>query len=254
MLRPGTCATHVAVRRSNGTGSVSRMSFSIGKLAQLTGFTTTLIRAWERRHAFLQPERLDNRHRRYTADDLAVLQNVRGLLDRGVRIGDIARMGRDELIRSDAGTSSAHASHAGLVATPEPDYLDGRHPEIAWSILDALPCAVIVADRRGLVRWVNRGVAVLCGYDLAELYGLSPGRLLQGPGSDRKAAEQLRGAIMSHRPCSVSIINYHKSGEPYLALVDVAPLGLGSNHLGFVGTARRIEGASGASRKSARLV
>jgi len=229
------------------------MSFSIGKLAQLTGFTTTLIRAWERRHAFLQPERLDNRHRRYSADDLAVLQSVRGLLDQGVRIGDIARMGRAELIRSDAGTSSARASNAAVVSTSEADYLDGRHPEIAWSVLEALPCAVIVADKRGLVRWVNRGVAVLCGYDLAELYGLSPGRILQGPGSDRKAAEQLRVAIMSHRPCSVSIINYHKSGEPYLALVDIAPLGLGLNHLGFVGTARRVESATLPQRKSARL-
>ncbi|MET0790307.1 MAG: MerR family transcriptional regulator [Polyangiaceae bacterium] len=226
--------------------SLSRhpMSFSIGKLAQLTGFDATLIRAWERRHLLLQPERLENGHRQYTAQDLSVLQNVRALLDQGFRIGDIARMGRAELVRSEAGASSLRTLDASPTAAAQEDYLDGRHPEIAWSILEALPCAVIVTDKRGLVRWVNRGVGALCGYDLAELHGLKPGSILQGPGSDRKAVDQLRAAIVSHRPCSVSILNYHKSGEPYLALVDVTPLGFGMNHVGFVGTARRLENAA----------
>lgn len=221
-------------------------SFSIGELARLTGFSTTLIRVWERRHAFLEPERLDNGHRRYTAEDLSVLQNIRALLDQGVRIGDIARMGRQQLVQRDTAAVNARLNNALLVRPVEDDYLDGRHPEIAWSVLEALPCAVIVTDKRGLVRWVNRGVAVLCGYDLAELHGLSPGSVLQGPGTERKAAQQLRAAILNQRPCSVSILNYHKSGAPYLALVDIAPLGVGAKHLGFVATARRVEdGTSG---------
>jgi PAS domain S-box-containing protein len=215
------------------------MTLSIGKLARLTGFTTTLIRAWERRHAFLQPERLDNGHRRYTVEDLTVLRNVRALLEQGFRIGDIARMGRHEL--ADGGAASAPVSQAPVVSLAEEDDLDGRHPEIAWSILEALPCAVIVTDTGGRVRWVNRGVAALCGYDLADLHGLSPGSVLQGPGSDPKAIEQLRVAIAARRPCSVPILNYHKTGEPYLALVDVTPLGFGANHVGFVGAVRRVE-------------
>ncbi len=219
------------------------MSFTIGRLAQLTGFSPLLLRAWERRHGILHPERLDSGHRRYTPEDLAVLQNVRVLLDQGWQIGEIARKGREQLARTAAGTSAARPS-AAVVAAPAEDYLDGRHPEIAWSVLDALPLAVIVTDKRGLVRWVNRGVAVLCGYDLAELYGLSPGRILQGPGSDHRVVEELRTAIVNRRPCSVKLLNYHKSGEPYLALVDVAPLGFGANHVGFVGTARRIESRS----------
>ncbi len=79
---------------------------------------------------------------------------------------------------------------------------------------------------------------------------MKPGSVLQGPGSDRKAVLHLRTAIVSSRPCSVSILNYHKSGEPYLALVEVSPLGFGVNHVGFVGTARRISNISaGASTK-----
>jgi PAS domain S-box-containing protein len=217
------------------------MSFTIGQLAQLTGFNTTLIRKWEDRHAFLRPERLDNGHRRYTAEDLQVLRKVRALLAQGSKIGDIARLGRDELARRDAGQADARADASTLASSSlDHDYLDGRHPEVAWSILEALPCAVIVTDKRGLVRWVNRGVGALCGYDLAELHGLKPGSVLQGPGTDRKAVEQLRTAIVNHRPCSVSILNYHKSGEPYLAQVELTPLGFGVNHVGFVATARRI--------------
>lgn len=213
------------------------MSFSIGKLAQLTGFNPMLLRAWEKRHGFLQPERLESGQRRYTIEDLTVLQNVRVLLDEGLGIGEIARKGRKELLRSEA---PKPLTRVDAIAVAE-NYLDGRHPEIAWSVLDALPLAVIVTDTQGLVRWVNRGVPVLCGYDLAELHGLKPGRMLQGPGSDRRAIDQLRAAIISRRPCSVTLLNYHKSGEPYLALIDIAPLGVGQNHVGFVGTARRID-------------
>lgn len=227
-------------------------SFTIGRLAQLTGFTTTVIRVWERRHAFLKPVRLENGHRRYTAQDLSVLQNVRALLDQGVRIGDIARMGREELIRA-ANQSSTPVGDASPISSLAEDFFDGRHSDVAWSILDALPCAVIVTDKRGLVRWVNRGVAMLCGYDLAELHDLKPGSVLQGPRTERTAVEQLRSAITNLRPASVSILNYHKSGEPYQALVEISPLGVGANHIGFVATARRTENAAGsASRRPPR--
>ena len=220
------------------------MSFSIGKLAQLTGFTTTLIRAWERRHAFLQPDRLYNGHRRYDAEDLSVLLGVRALLGQGLRIGEIARRGRDELAKIGPSESVANIDQASLVPAEDNDYLDGRHPEIAWAMLEALPCAVIVTDRRGHVRWVNRGVLVLCGYDLAELHGLKPGSVLQGPGTDHKAIEQLRSAIANNRPCSLTLLNYHKSGDPYLALVDITPLRVGLNHVGFIGTARKLISAA----------
>ncbi len=219
---------------------LAEMSLTIGQLAELSGFTTTLIRAWERRHAFLQPGRLYNGHRRYDAEDLSVLLGVRALLDQGLRIGDIARRGRAELAKIGPHEAAANVEQAALVPSTEEDYLDGRHPEIAWAILEALPCAVIVSDRRGLVRWINRGVVALCGYDLAELHGLKPGSILQGPSTDPKAIEQLRTAVLNHRPCCVTLLNYHKSGDPYLAQVEVTPLRVGLNHLGFVGMARKL--------------
>lgn len=213
------------------------MSFTIGKLARLTGFSPMVLRAWESRHGLLQPERLENGHRRYTSEDLLVLQSVRALVDEGWKIGDIARKGRAELALREAAAPSDHA-----LPSPTADgYLDGRHPDIAWSVLDALPLAVIVTDTRGLVRWINRGAVALCGYDLAELHGSSPGSMLQGPATERRAVDTLRAAVRARRPGSTTIVNYHKSGEPYLAQVEVVPLGVGAQHVGFVGTARRME-------------
>ena len=213
------------------------VTFKIGRLAQLSGFDATVLRAWERRHGLLQPIRLSNGFRLYTMDDLALLKQVRTLLDQGFSIGDVVRMGRARLASGGETppVSSARASSEG----GSDDALDALGSEVAWSVLDALPCAVIVTDRQGHVRWVNRGVPVLCGYDLADLHGLTPGSVLQGPDTDGGAVELLRAGIAAQRPCSASLLNYHKSGEPYLAHVDVSPLGVGAKHVGFVAVVRR---------------
>lgn len=201
---------------------------------------------WERRYGLLEPERLENGFRAYTDDDVTVLSRVRALLDEGYSIGDVARIGRAQLLADGAAsqvTRSQSAAPTAPATTHEP--LEGPDPQIAWGALDAMPCAVIVTDKEGRVRWVNRGVPKLCGYDLADLYGLVPGRVLQGPDSDPEEVGRLRTAVVDRRPCSVRVVNYKKSGEPYLAQLEVAPIGVGSNHIGFVGTARAVDETSG---------
>lgn len=219
------------------------MSFRIGRLAKLSGFEPELLRMWERRYGLLEPERLENRFRAYTDDDVTVLARVRTLLDEGYSIGDIARIGRAKLLVD--GAASREPREASPTSATSPitttSGIEGPDPQIAWAALDALPHAVIVTDREGRVRWVNRGVPTLCGYDLADLYGLVPGRVLQGAESDPEAVGRLRTAVSDRRPCSVRVVNYKKSGEPYLAQLDIAPIGVGANHVGFVGTARLVD-------------
>lgn len=227
-----TRGTEDARPKANRSTGFTETSFRIGRLAELSGVPPVVIRAWERRHGLLEPERTENGYRLYTLRDLSVLKRVQELLGEGQRIGDIARMGRDVL------------APERKIAGPAPVLSDGEVEQRlgdAWSILEALPCAVIVTDTRGLARYVNRGVLSLCGYDLADLHGRTPGSVLQGPATDRNTVARLRAAVADCRSCSVSIVNYHRSGEPYLALVDVAPLGFGANHIGFVGVARRID-------------
>ncbi|MGE0711063.1 MAG: MerR family transcriptional regulator [Planctomycetota bacterium] len=72
--------------------------YKMHTIAERTGFSPTLLRAWERRHALLDPERTDGGHRLYTEDDLEVLRQVRALLDSGLAIGEIASLGRPDLL------------------------------------------------------------------------------------------------------------------------------------------------------------
>lgn len=75
--------------------------YKIKTIAERSGFSATLLRAWERRYAFLQPERQPSGHRLYTEDDLRVLKMVKLLLDRGQSVGEVAALGRESLLRLD---------------------------------------------------------------------------------------------------------------------------------------------------------
>ena len=72
--------------------------YKMGTIAELSGFSPELLRAWERRHALLEPERTEGGHRLYTDDDLRVLRRVKSLLDQGRSIGEVAQRGRAALL------------------------------------------------------------------------------------------------------------------------------------------------------------
>lgn len=73
--------------------------YKIKTIAELTGFAPELLRAWERRYGLLAPVRTQTGHRLYTAQDLAVLREVRRQLDNGRSIGEVAANGRAGLLR-----------------------------------------------------------------------------------------------------------------------------------------------------------
>lgn len=79
--------------------------FKISSVSDLTGLSPTVLRAWERRYDFLEPERLPGGHRMYTRDDLRVLFRVKELLDQGHSVGELANQGRPWLL----GLSKAHS-------------------------------------------------------------------------------------------------------------------------------------------------
>lgn len=59
--------------------------YKIKTIADLAGFSPTLLRAWERRYDILEPERTETGHRLYTEDDLRVLREIKRRLDAGGR-------------------------------------------------------------------------------------------------------------------------------------------------------------------------
>ncbi|HET9961009.1 MAG TPA: MerR family transcriptional regulator [Nitrospiraceae bacterium] len=70
----------------------------IHRVAKLTGLSKDVIRVWERRFGLLQPTRGANRYRNYSDEDVALLRYLKAELDAGGSIGELARLGREELM------------------------------------------------------------------------------------------------------------------------------------------------------------
>ncbi len=77
-----------------------RGRYKIKTIADLAGFSPTLLRAWERRYEILEPERTESGHRLYTDDDLRVLREIKRRLGTGRTIGEVVAVGRPGLLGS----------------------------------------------------------------------------------------------------------------------------------------------------------
>jgi DNA-binding transcriptional MerR regulator/methylmalonyl-CoA mutase cobalamin-binding subunit len=63
--------------------------YTIGTVANLTGVNAITLRAWERRYQLFEPIRKASGHRLYTQQHIDLITRVVGLLDRGMRIGQV---------------------------------------------------------------------------------------------------------------------------------------------------------------------
>ncbi|MCA9776253.1 MAG: MerR family transcriptional regulator [Candidatus Eremiobacteraeota bacterium] len=115
--------------------------YKIKTVAERCGFSATLLRAWERRYDFLEPERLASGHRLYTDDDLKVLKVVKLLLDRGQSVGEVAALGRDALLRFEVGVPLS--GYTPMKSQPE-----GEWSERLLGLKERLVRAVAALDSR----------------------------------------------------------------------------------------------------------
>ena len=70
----------------------------IHRVAKLTGLSKDVIRVWERRYSLLAPVRGPNRYRQYSDEDIALLRYIKGELEKGASIGELATLGRQTLL------------------------------------------------------------------------------------------------------------------------------------------------------------
>ena len=63
--------------------------FPIRTVSELTGVNSITLRAWESRYGLIQPVRKASGHRLYTQEHIDLINRVVGLLDRGMRIGQV---------------------------------------------------------------------------------------------------------------------------------------------------------------------
>lgn len=67
--------------------------------ARRSGLTPDLLRAWERRYGVVTPSRTPGSHRLYSDEEIEKLRLVHDAVNAGRRIGQVARMGQEELRR-----------------------------------------------------------------------------------------------------------------------------------------------------------
>ncbi len=63
--------------------------FPIRTVSELTGVNSITLRAWESRYGLIEPVRKASGHRLYTQEHIDLINRVVGLLDRGMRIGQV---------------------------------------------------------------------------------------------------------------------------------------------------------------------
>lgn len=84
--------------------------------------------------------------------------------------------------------------------------------------------ARVVTNEECAILSISPAFTELCGYQLEEIQGKKPGNFLQGVGTDPKAVRDFREAIREKSPCTVELLNYHKSGSPYWVKIDMRPI------------------------------
>ena len=65
--------------------------FPIRTVSHLTGVNPVTLRAWERRHGLINPQRTPSGHRLYGAGQIEVIHRILGLLEKGLPISQVER-------------------------------------------------------------------------------------------------------------------------------------------------------------------
>jgi len=105
-----------------------------------------------------------------------------------------------------------------------------RHAEAELMLRDrairALAHGIVITDPHQAgnpIIYVNPGFELMTGYSAAQVRGRN-GRMLQGPDTDPVVAKALRDAIEAGVPCSVEILNYTATGEPFWNALSITPV------------------------------
>jgi len=116
--------------------------FAIGTVERDTGIGRDT-RIWERRYGFPTPERNDKGERVYSAEQIRRLQQIRRLLDQGLRPGKVVPLS-DEALGKLAGTLPE--------ASSRPQDIDPAHTELIALASSGDISALIAALERALTR------------------------------------------------------------------------------------------------------
>ena len=119
--------------------------YRIHRFSKLTGLTTHVIRAWERRYGLVTPVRGANRYRLYNDEDVRLFRYLKSQVDQGTSIGELAEIGREKLLEQ---------IQREFVAAPV-------EPPPSERLIADLTQALHEHDRVGFERKLNGALAVI---------------------------------------------------------------------------------------------
>lgn len=119
--------------------------YRIQRFSKLTGLSTHVIRAWERRYGLVTPVRGTNRYRLYNDEDVRLFRYLKARGDEGVSIGELAEIGREQLLEQ---------AQREFVEAPV-------EPPPSERLLSDLTQALLENDRAGFERKLNGALAVI---------------------------------------------------------------------------------------------
>ncbi|MCC5993967.1 MAG: PAS domain S-box protein [Rhodobacteraceae bacterium] len=94
---------------------------------------------------------------------------------------------------------------------------------------------VVIADREGLIEWVNPAFEARTGWLLHEVRGRAPGSFLQSEQTDPATIARIAQALRAVAPVEVDILNRSKSGQDYWLRLEIQPRhDKHGRHIGFI--------------------
>ncbi len=84
--------------------------------------------------------------------------------------------------------------------------------------------AIIVTSLKQNIEWVSTGFQSMTGYASIEVIGKSPGFLQGKKPKETANTRKIREALRDVKPVHAEVLNYRKSGEPYICKLDIHPL------------------------------
>ncbi|MFN3851991.1 MAG: response regulator [Spirosomataceae bacterium] len=84
--------------------------------------------------------------------------------------------------------------------------------------------AIVISNAKGQIEWVNRGFTQITGYVLDEVYGKTPGEVLQGKDTNPETRNFIGEQLRQRNSFRSEILNYSKSGEKYWVDLSIQPI------------------------------
>jgi len=91
-------------------------------------------------------------------------------------------------------------------------------------VADETDNSVVITDHEQKIIFVNRGFERLTGYTLAEVTGRNPGKILQGPDTDKETVARVRQKLRAGEAFYEEILNYDRQKRPYWISLAINPV------------------------------